>query len=75
MYMVFYNILTKKCSDRHKKLENLYLLYKYIADTQKTFFLYFMKEKFNKNAKVEQLTKMLGRGIRLIVILPFENLL
>ena len=31
-------------------------------------FLYFMNEKFNKNAKVEKLTKKVGRGVRLIVI-------
>ena len=31
-------------------------------------FLYFMNEKFNKNAKVEKLTKNVGRGVRLIVI-------
>ena len=31
-------------------------------------FLYFMNEKFDKNAKVEKLTKKLGRGVRLIVI-------
>ena len=30
-----------------------------------------MNEKFNKNAKVEKLTKKLGRGVRLIVIGPF----
>ena len=29
-----------------------------------------MNEKFDKIAKVEQLTKMLGRSVRLIVILP-----
>ena len=34
-------------------------------------FLYFMNEKFNKNAKVEKLTKKMGRGVRLIVIGPF----
>ena len=33
-------------------------------------FLYFMNEKFNKNAKVEKLTKKVGRGVRLIVIGP-----
>ena len=31
------------------------------------WFLYFINEKFNKNAKVEKLTKKLGRGVRLIV--------
>ena len=30
-----------------------------------------MNEKFNKNAKVEKLTKKVGRGVRLIVIGPF----
>ena len=72
MYMVFYNILTKKCPDRHKN-SRIYTCYTNISQIlKKLFFLYFIKEKFNKNAKVEQLTKMLGRGIRLIVILPFE---
>ena len=36
----------------------------------KTFF-YSMNEKFNKDAKVDKLTKKLGRGVRLIVIGPF----
>ena len=36
-------------------------------------FLYFMNEKFNKNAKVEKLTKKVGRGVRLIVIGPFDS--
>ena len=31
-------------------------------------FLYFMNKKFNENAKIEKLTKALGRGVRLIVI-------
>ena len=31
-------------------------------------FLFFMNEKFNKNAKVEKLTKKVERGVRLIVI-------
>ena len=31
-----------------------------------------MNEKFNKNAKVEKFTNMLGRGVRLIVIDPFH---
>ena len=30
-----------------------------------------MNEKLNKNAKVEKITNMLGRGERLIVIDPF----
>ena len=34
------------------------------------FFFYFMNEKSNKNAKVENFTTMLGRGVRLIVIDP-----
>ena len=34
------------------------------------WFLYFINEKFNKNAKVEQLTKKLWRSVRLIVIGP-----
>ena len=36
-------------------------------------FLYFMNEKFNKNAKVEKLTKKVGRGVRLIVIGPYVS--
>ena len=32
-----------------------------------------MNEKFNKNAKVEKLTKKVGRGVRLIVIGPFDR--
>ena len=35
------------------------------------WFLYFINEKFNKNAKVEKLTKKLGRGVRLVVIGPW----
>ena len=31
-----------------------------------------MNEKFNKNAKVEKLTKKLGRGVRQIVIGPLK---
>ena len=31
-----------------------------------------MNEKFNKNAKVEKLTKKVGRGVRLIVIGPYD---
>ena len=31
-----------------------------------------MNEKFNKNAKVEKWTKKVGRGVRLIVIGPFQ---
>ena len=60
----------------HENLDCLYLLNKYKPNTQKfdvfLIKLYFMNEKFNKNAKVEQLTKMLGRGVHLIVILPLE---
>ena len=33
-----------------------------------------MNEKFNKNAKVEKLTKKVGRGVRLIVIGPYPRL-
>ena len=36
-------------------------------------FLYFMNEKFNKNAKNEKLTKKVGRGARLIVIGPLAK--
>ena len=32
-----------------------------------------MNEKFDKNAKVEKLTKNLGRGVRLIVIGPLQE--
>ena len=32
-----------------------------------------MNEKFNKNAKVEKLTKKVGRGVRLIVIGPLVD--
>ena len=35
-------------------------------------FLYFINEKLNKNAKVEKLTKKLGRSVRLIVRGPFK---
>ena len=35
------------------------------------WFLYFINEKLNKNAKVEKLTTKLGRGVGLIVIGPF----
>ena len=31
-----------------------------------------MNEKFNKNAKVENFTNMLGIAVRLIVIDPFQ---
>ena len=33
-----------------------------------------MNEKFNKNAKVEKITTMLGMAVRLIVIDPFVDL-
>ena len=32
-----------------------------------------MNEKFNKNAKVEKMTKKVGRGVHLIVIGPFMS--
>ena len=32
-----------------------------------------MKEKLNKNAKVEKFTNMLGIAVRLIVIDPLQN--
>ena len=35
------------------------------------WFLYFIKERFNKNAKVEKLTKQVGRSVRLIVKGPY----
>ena len=34
-----------------------------------------MNEKFNKNAKSEKLTKKVGRGVRLIVIGPFTDVM
>ena len=34
-----------------------------------------MNEKFNKNAKVEKITTMLGMAVRLIVIDPLATLL
>ena len=34
-----------------------------------------MKEKFNKNAKIEKLTKKLGRGVHIIVIGPLSSIL
>ena len=36
------------------------------------WFLYFINEKYDKNVKVEKLTKTLGRGVRLIVIGPLN---
>ena len=38
-------------------------------------FLYFINKKFNKNAKVEKLTKKLGKGVRLIVIGPLPRVI
>ena len=62
-------ILSNKCPDGHKNLDYWYLLCKYSPESLKLWcFLYFMNEKFNKNAKVEKLTKKVGRGVRLIVI-------
>ena len=37
-------------------------------------FIYFMNEKFNKNAKVDKFTTMLGIAVRLIVIDPLTKL-
>ena len=34
--------------------------------------MYFMNEKFNKNAEVEKITTMLGIAVRLIVIDPYD---
>ena len=39
------------------------------------WFLYFINENLNKNAKVEKLTKKLGRSVRLIVIVPLTLIL
>ena len=36
--------------------------------------MYFMNEKFNKNAEVEKFTTMLGIAVRLIVIDPYSTL-
>ena len=36
------------------------------------WFLYFINQKFNKNAKVEKLTKKLGKSVRLIVKGPLR---
>ena len=33
-----------------------------------------MNEKFNKNAKVEKFTNILGIAVRLIVIDPYDNM-
>ena len=50
-----------------KNLDYWYLLCIYGPDTLKLWwFLYFINEKLNKNAKVEKLTKKLGRSVRLI---------
>ena len=35
--------------------------------------MYFMNEKFNKNAEVEKFTTMLGIAVRLIVIDPYSH--
>ena len=46
-------ILLQKCLDRHKKYRLLIFLYKYGPNTQYCYcFLYFINDKFNKNAKV-----------------------
>ena len=53
------------------KISIIDICYANTAPIPKTLmFLDFMNEKFNKNAKVEKLTKKVGRGVRLIVIGP-----
>ena len=41
--------------------------------TKTLCFLYFMNEKFTKNAKVQKFTNMLGIAVRLIVIDPYAT--
>ena len=69
-------ILTKKCPDRHKIsiIDILIFVIQIYSRYPKLWcFLYFMNEKLNKNANVEQLTKMPRRSVRLIVILPLRQ--
>ena len=57
------------------KISIIDICYANTAPNPKTLmFLYFMNEKFNKNAKVEKLTKKVGRGVRLIVIGPSSGI-
>ena len=47
------------------KISIINICYTNIAPMPTTFiFLYFMNEKFNKNAEVEKFTKMLGIDVR-----------
>ena len=56
------------------KISIIDICYANTAPIPKTLMvLYFISEKFNKNAKVEKLTKKLGRGVRPIVIGPYEK--
>ena len=48
------------------------ICYTNVAPISKTLMFYFMNEKFNKNAKVEKFTTMLGIAVRLIVIDPLH---
>ena len=50
-----------KCPYRHKNFDNLYFSNKYNLQTKNfnLIFLYSMNKKGNKNARVEQLIKML----------------
>ena len=55
------------------KISIIDICYANTAPIPKTLmFFYFMNEKFNKNVKVEKLTKKVGRGLRLIVIGPCQ---
>ena len=56
------------------KISIIDIYYANTAPIPKTLkFFYCMDEKFNKNAKVERLTKKVGRGVRLIVIGPLRE--
>ena len=60
--MKFLYIRTTKCPNRQKNLDYWYFLNKYRPKPQKfNVFLDSMDEKCNKNAKVEQLTKVILR--------------
>ena len=53
------------------KISIIDICYTNMAPLSKTcMFIYFMNEKFNKNAKVEKFTTMRGIAVRLIVIDP-----
>ena len=53
------------------KISIIDICYANTAPIPKTLMFSLLREwKFNKNAKVEKLTKKVGRGVRLIVIGP-----